>query len=533
MSRRIAIFDSTLRDGAQAEGISFSVKDKLKIVKILDNLGITYIEAGNPGSNPKDLEFFTEVKKIKLKNAKLTAFGSTRRRGINVAEDANIISLAAAGTEVVTIFGKSWDFHVTDIIKTTLAENLDMIRESVAYFKGLGREVIFDAEHFYDGYKHNPEYAMQTLDAAYDGGADALVLCDTNGGSFPSEIYELTKLVSDKYDVSVGIHAHDDSGLAVANSIMAVEAGADHVQGTFIGFGERCGNANLSSIIPALQIKKGFNCIPKEQMKRLTTTAITLAEIANVNIKDNMPYIGRSAFAHKGGMHIDGVNKAAHSFEHIDPSLVGNERRILMSEVAGRSTILSKIREFDSELNKDSIETQEIIDKLKELEHIGYQFEGAESTFELVIRKQLGKYTPFFKLENFTTMGRQPVKDSTTNSSAIIKIKVDGKTEMTAAEGNGPVNALDKALRKALEVFYPSLKSVSLIDFKVRVVDTKDATGAKVRVLIESTDGEEYWSTVGVSTDIIEASWLALVDSLEYKLLRDIEKQNEGAVQWE
>ncbi len=525
MSKRILIFDSTLRDGAQAEGISFSVKDKLKIVKLLDNLGIAYIEAGNPGSNPKDLEFFAEVKNLKLKNAKLTAFGSTRRRGIAVEEDANILSLVAAGTDVITIFGKSWDFHVTEIIKTTLEENLAMIKESVAYFKKLGKEVIFDAEHFYDGYKNNPEYAMDTLAAAFDGGADALVLCDTNGGAFPSEVYEITKLVCAKYDISIGIHAHNDSGLGVANSIMAVEAGANHVQGTYIGFGERCGNANLSSIIPALQIKKGLSCIPQEQLERLTTTAFALAEVANVNIKDDMPYVGRSAFAHKGGMHIDGVNKASHSFEHIDPSLVGNERRILMSEVAGRSTILAKIREFDPDLTKDSLETQAIIDKLKELEHTGYQFEGAESTFELLIRKQLGKYTPFFELENFTTMGRHPADNSATSSSAIIKINVDGKIEMTAAEGNGPVNALDKALRKALEVFYPSLKSVSLIDFKVRVVDTKDATAAKVRVLIESTDGEEYWSTVGVSTDIIEASWVALVDSLEYKLLRDIEKQ--------
>lgn len=524
MSKRISIFDSTLRDGAQAEGISFSVKDKLKIVKLLDSFGVAYIEAGNPGSNPKDLEFFSEVKNLKLKTSKLAAFGSTRRRGISAAEDTNILSLEAAGTDVVTLFGKSWDFHVTDIIRTSLPENLDMIRESIAYFKELGKEVIYDAEHFYDGYRHNPEYAMQTLEAAYEGGADALVLCDTNGGAFPSEIYEITKLVCDKYDVSIGIHAHNDSGVGVANSIMAVEAGADHVQGTFIGFGERCGNANLSSIIPLLQLKKGLSCIPQEQMPRLRTTAITLAEIANVSVKDNMPFIGRSAFAHKGGMHIDGVNKNPQSFEHIDPALVGNERRILTSEFAGRSTILAKIREFDSTLNKDSLETQKIIDKLKELEHIGYQFEGAESTFELVIRKQLGKYVPFFELENFTTMGRQPVKDSATNSAAIIKINVDGKTEMTAAEGNGPVNALDKALRKALEVFYPSLKSVSLVDFKVRVVDTKDATAAKVRVLIESTDGEEYWSTVGVSTDIIEASWLALVDSLEYKLLRDIEK---------
>ncbi len=524
MQNKIAIFDSTLRDGAQAEGISFSVKDKLKIVKLLDEIGVSYIEAGNPGSNPKDLEFFNDVKKLSLKNAKVTAFGSTRRRDVAVDEDVNIQSLATADTNVVTIFGKTWDFHVTDIIKTSLEENLSMIKETIAYFKALNKEVIYDAEHFFDGYKGNKEYALATLQAAFEGGADCMVLCDTNGGAFPNEVYEVTKMVSEKYPISIGIHAHNDSGMAVANSIMAVEAGSNHVQGTYIGFGERCGNANLSSIIPSLQIKKQLLCIPENQMSRLTTTARIIAEIANVSIKDDTPFIGRSAFAHKGGMHIDGVRKAPESFEHLNPELVGNERRILMSEVAGRSTILSKIQEINPDITKDSFETKEIIDKLKDMEHVGYQFEGAESSFELIIRKHLGKYKPFFELENYTTMGRQPSENSQINSSAIVKINVEGKTEITAAEGNGPVNALDKALRKALEVFYPSLKNVSLRDYKVRVLDTKDATAAKVRVLIESTDGEEYWTTVGVSTDIIEASWIALVDSIEYKLITDIEK---------
>lgn len=525
MAKRIAIFDSTLRDGAQAEGISFSVEDKIKIVKALDELGVAYIEAGNPGSNPKDLEFFDRVRRINLSNTKLAAFGSTRRRDIAVEEDSNVRSLLNADTPVVVIFGKSWDFHVTDIIKTSLKENLEMIKDTLSFFKQKGKEVIFDAEHFFDGYKSNPEYAMAALSAAVEGGADSIVLCETNGGVFPNEIYEITKKVVESFDVPVGIHPHNDGGMAVANAIMAVEAGAVHVQGTFIGFGERCGNVNLSTVIGNLQLKKNFNCIPKEQMQNLTKTARKVAEIANVTLSDGMPYVGKSAFAHKGGMHIDGVAKASHSFEHVNPELVGNERRFLMSEVAGRSTILSKIQKVNSNITKDSPETKQIIDRLKELEHKGYQFEGAESTFELIIRKQLGKYRPFFELEHFKIIGEQPSENGTFSSSAMIKVNVDGEVEITAAEGDGPVNALDKALRKALEVFYPELKRVHLTDYKVRVLDTKTATAAKVRVLIESTDGEDIWTTVGVSSDIIEASWIALVDSIEYKLIKDIEKK--------
>jgi len=456
---------------------------------------------------------------LKLKSAKLTAFGSTRRNGVSVEEDSNIQSLISAETGVITIFGKSWDFHVTDIIRATLDENLDMIKDTIAYLKKLGKEVIFDAEHFFDGYKANPNYAMQCLHAAAD--ADCLCLCDTNGGRFPSEIYEIVQKCVETFDIPIGIHCHNDGGMAVANSIMAVEAGATHVQGTFIGFGERCGNANLSTIIPNLQLKRKLVCIPPENMVELTKVARFVAEVSNVKLFDKEPYVGYSAFAHKGGMHIDGVSKASHSFEHIDPETVGNARKFLTSEVAGRTTILSQIQKIAPHITKDSPETVQIMTKLKAMEHEGYQFEGAQSTFELVIRKQLGKYRPFFELEKFKIIGEQP-NENEYSASALIKIKVEGKTEITAAEGEGPVNALDKALRKALEVFYPELSSVHLIDYKVRVMDSNDATASKVRVLIESSDGIDNWSTVGVSKDIIEASWIALVDSIEYKLIKDI-----------
>ena len=524
MRQKVDIFDSTLRDGAQAEGISFSVEDKLKIVKALDRLGIAYIEAGNPASNPKDIEFFSRMQEVPLKNAKLVAFGSTRRRDISVQEDKNVLSLLSANTPAVAIFGKSWDFHVTKVIKTTLEENLRMISETVAFMKEKAKEVIFDAENFFDGYKSSPDYAMKALGAAVKGGADCLVLCDTNGGCFPSEVYEIVKTVKETFDAKIGIHAHNDCGMAVANSMMAAEAGASHVQGTYTGFGERCGNANLSTIIPNLQLKKNILCIPQEQLVNISFTARKISEIANITLNERDPYVGNSAFAHKGGMHIDGVCKASGSFEHIDPSLVGNKRRFLMSEVAGRNTILDKIREINPSISKESQEAEEIIRRLKELEHQGYQFEGAESTFELAIRKQLGKYKPFFELEKFKLMTEQPTQ-SGHSASALIKVKVDGRSEITAAEGDGPVHALDRALRKALEVFYPELSHVHLTDFKVRVIDSNKTTAAKVRVLIESTDGESVWTTVGVSADIIEASWIALVDSIEYKLLKELERK--------
>lgn len=524
LQKRIFVFDSTLRDGAQAEAISFSVEDKIKITKVLDQIGVHYIEAGNPGSNPKDLEFFEHAKKMKLEQAKLTAFGSTRRPHVTPEEDENLKNLMMAETPCVAIFGKTWDFHVTDIIHTTLEENLAMIQETMEYFKKAGKEVVFDAEHFFDGYKANPEYAMKALQAAKDGGADWLVLCDTNGGAFPEEIYEATSQVVKELGNNVGIHCHDDGGMAVANTIRAVDAGVRHVQGTYIGFGERCGNVNLCSVVANLQLKKGYRCLSDKHLTEMTPIARYIAEISNVALNERLPFIGYSAFAHKGGMHIDGVNKNEKSFEHVDPVKVGNKRRFLMSEVAGRSTILSKIKKVNPTINKNSQETKDIVDRLKELEHQGYQFEGAESSFELIIRKSLGKYKPFFTLDYFKIIGEQ-TSNGESGTSAIVKIEVDGKEELTVAEGNGPVNALDKALRKALEAFYPELKEVYLTDYKVRVLDTRTTTGSKVRVLIESSDGKHFWSNVGVSTDIIEASWIALVDSMEYKLIKNIEEK--------
>ncbi len=520
MDKVISIYDTTLRDGAQGEEVSFSAEDKWKIARALDDLGIGYLEAGNPGSNPKDLEFFGYLQGQPLKNAVVTAFGSTRRKEISVEEDMNLKALLSANTRAVAIFGKSWDLHVTHVIRTSLDENLRMIEETVRYFKDKDREVIFDAEHFFDGCKANPEYAWRCLEAAAEGGADWLVLCDTNGGAFPDEIQAVTRLAVDRFPVRIGIHCHDDGGLAAANSLMAVEAGAAQVQGTFIGFGERCGNANLSTVIPNLQLKRGYACIPDCRMDGLTETARLVAEVSNIALNPRFPYVGKSAFAHKGGMHIDGVSKKSRSFEHIPPEKVGNRRRFLMSEVAGRSLILKKLEAIVPGLEKDSAETRTVVEKLKSLEHDGYQFEAAECSFELMVRRLLGRSRPFFELENFTVIGEMATPSDGRTSTAMIKVKVDGKQEMTAAEGDGPVHALDQALRKALGVFYPELKEMKLTDYKVRVLNPKEATAAKVRVLIESTDGRDIWTTVGVSTDIIEASCLALVDSIEYKLMQ-------------
>lgn len=513
--KALDIFDSTLRDGAQSEGISFSVSDKLNIVKALDDFGIKYIEAGNPGSNPKDIEFFEKVKKMTLKNATLCAFGSTHRKNISVEEDANVLSLLSAGTSAVAIFGKCWDLHVKEILKATLKENLQIVYNTVKFFKDKGKEVIFDAEHYFDGYKANPEYALEVLQEAARAGADSLCLCDTNGGSLPMEIYNATKTVCQKFSgIKIGIHCHNDGGCAVANSIMAVEAGALQVQGTFVGIGERCGNTDLSVLIPDMQLKRGYRCV--EEIEKLTETVVKISEICNIAVPNNKPYTGASAFAHKGGMHIDGVHKNPLSFEHVEPQLVGNKRRFLMSEVSGRTTVLAKLKGIAPELDKDSPETAEILRRLKELEHQGYQFESADASFELMVLETLNRFKPHFKLEMFRTSGEYPLHDDFMSASAMLKIKVDGKTEIAASLGNGPVNALDLALRKALGVFYPQLGNVHLTDYKVRVLTPDDATGAKVRVLIESSDGENTWTTVGVSTDIIQASWKALVDSIEY-----------------
>lgn len=517
---KLVIYDSTLRDGAQAQGISFTVEDKMKIVERLDRLGVSYIEAGNPGSNPKDLEFFDRIKTIKFKHAKVIAFGSTRRVNIAVGEDANVKSLLKADTESIAIFGKCWDFHVGEVLKTTLDENLKMIYDTIKFFKDKKKEVVFDAELFFEGYKANPDYAMQALKAAYDGGADSICLCETTGGSLPQEIQEITARVVKEFKVPIGIHCHNDSGMAVANSIVAVNAGATQVQGTINGYGERCGNANLCTLIPTLQMKMGFSCIPEENLDNLTSISRFVDEVANIIHDERSPYVGRFAFAHKAGMHSDAVSKNPKTYEHIAPDIIGNERVFLMSEVAGRSAVLSTINLVDNTITKDSPETRQILERLKELEYEGYQYEGAESSFELVIRKVLGRHESFFDLREFKVIVNEPPVQGV-NSSAMVKIKVGSEDEITAAEGDGPVNALDGALRKALEKFYPEIKEVKLTDYKVRVLDSTSATAAKVRVLIESTDGKEIWTTIGVSTDIIDASWKALVDSIEYKLIKE------------
>ncbi len=537
--KHITILDSTLRDGAQGEGISFSVQDKLHIVEALDTLGVTYIEAGNPGSNPKDLEFFQEVKKINLTNSELCAFGATRRKGISCSEDANLQSLLAANTQAVVIFGKTWDFQVIEILKATLEENLAMIKETAQFLCDNGKKVIYDAEHFFDGYESNPDYALKTLHAAIDGGAFSLVLCDTKGGfgitpmmkAVQAVVKEFSKFkTKDGKEIEIGIHAHNDCGLAVAHSLLAVENGSTQVQGTLLGFGERTGNADLSSIMANLELKMGYGCLPKGNMSKLTPICRQVAEIANIPLSSGAPFVGSSSFAHKAGMHIDGVTKNPHAYEHITPESVGNERVFLMSEVAGRSMMLEKIKRFDASIEKDNPIITDITNRVKELEHAGYQYEGAEGSFELMVRKVIGKYNPFFKLHYYKTTGEHPRMNELISSFAQLKIEVDGQIEITAGEGDGPVHALDVALRSGLERFYPSVKTIRLIDYKVRVLDSKTATASKVRVLIESTDGANTWQTVGVSSDIVEASWLALVDSVEYKLIKDVEKKYKNIV---
>ena len=581
-SKKIEILDSTLRDGAQGEGISFSVQDKIHICQALDELGVAYIEAGNPGSNPKDMEFFQEMKKVQLKNARLCAFGSTRRKDIKCSEDTNLQSLLSAGTETVVIFGKSWAFQVTDILRTSLEENLLMIKETCAFLKEKGRRVIYDAEHFFTGYQDNSEYALKTLQAALDGGAEVLCLCETKGGCMPDDIREIVKDVVSRFDpesasknspeilksqdsqvssgaqegqccpsssdssssssslstagasgdssftktasrVKIGIHCHNDSGLAVANSIIAVQEGATHLQGTLLGFGERTGNANLSCIIPNLELKLGYSTVGKEKIKNLTAISKRVAEITNISLNPQLPYVGAGAFSHKAGMHIDAVLKNPDAYEHVSPESVGNARVFLMSEVAGRATIIEKLSKIDPSISKNSEEVKEVIGRMKQLEFEGYQFEGADGSFELLARKIIGRYQPFFKLHYYQTNGVNPRPEDGVCACAQIKLEVDGQVEVTAGEGDGPVNALDIALRKALSRFYPSVSQIRLIDYKVRVLDGS-GTDSRVRVLIESTDGIREWTTVGVSSDIMEASWLALCDSFEYKLIKDIER---------
>ena len=518
--KKIWTFDTTLRDGMQAEKIAFTVEDKLKIVSLLDELGIDYIEAGNPGSNRTDEEFFRQVNQLPLKHSKLAAFGSTRKVGIEAGKDENLKKIIEAKVPVAVIFGKAWDMHVTEVLGTSLEENLNMIHDSVLFLKEHGKEVFFDAEHFFDGYQRNPSYAIEVLRTAQQAGADAVVLCDTNGGMFPEECFEITKAAVEAVSIPVGIHTHNDGGMAVANCIMAVSAGATQVQGTLNGIGERCGNANLSTIIANLGLKREYTLIPRENLESLTRISRAVAEVANISIS-GMPYVSKGAFSHKAGMHINAVLKNPASFEHINPEAVGNRRNILVSEMAGRSAVLPAIRAVDPSIEKDSPKIAMILDRLKELEYDGYQFEGAGASLELVIRKCLGLYQPFFRVEKFKVLIEQEQEGNTMGyASAIIKVLVDGREEITASDSNGPVHAIDTALRKALDVFYPELKEVQLVDYKVRVLNSEAATAAKVRVLIETFDGKEYWTTVGVSTDVIEASRQALIDSIEYKLIR-------------
>ena len=518
---KILVYDTTLRDGSQGEGVSFTVADMIKIATRLDEAGFDYIEGGWPGSNPKHEEFFERMKSVPLVNAKLAAFGSTRRARVRAEEDSNLIKLVQSETPVVTIFGKSWDLHVTDALRVELERNIEMIYDSVQFLKNEGKEVIYDAEHFFDGYKANPNYAIDTLKAAATAGADCVVLCETNGGAMPSEVMEVLKAVRDAVTVPVGMHAHNDSDLAVANTIIAVQSGAVHVQGTVNGYGERCGNANLISIISNLQIKLGYGCLPEASLKDLTALSHYVDEIANIVPNDRQPFVGRSAFAHKAGVHVDAMMKNPDTYEHMHPELVGNERRILVSELAGASSIAHKAEKYGIDLTKQSPETREVLAHVTELENKGYSFEGAEASFELLIQKAVGTYEKLFDLKSFRVIVEQRGTDPQPITEATLRVMANGEELLTVAEGDGPVHALDSALRKALEKFYPEeLTHIKLTDFKVRVLNATDGTAAGVRAIVESTDGATSWNTVGVSANIIEASWNALVDSVEYGLLR-------------
>lgn len=529
LANKIAVYDTTLRDGTQGEGVSLSVEDKLKIARKLDEFGVDYIEGGWPLSNPKDIEFFKAAKAIRFRNAKLAAFGSTRRAKNKVEDDPNLRKLVESGAPVITIFGKSWDFHVTHALRCTLEQNLEMIYDSVLFLKSLGLEVIYDAEHFFDGYKSDPQYAMQTLLSAANAGADALVLCDTNGGGLPSEIGAVTMLVCARFPMKIGIHAHNDSGLAVANSIVAVEQGAVHVQGTINGYGERCGNANMCAIIPILEAKLGKRCVPEGSLAKMTEVSRFLDEVANIVPDDRMPFVGQSAFAHKGGVHVDAMMKHPQTYEHITPEIVGNSRRVLISELAGSSSVVQKAKNVGVDLSKGSPEIVSVLDNVVRLEHEGYSFENAEASFELLLKKSLGMYRKLFDLKGFRVIIEKRGPEEEPITEATLKIAVDGKEAFTVAEGDGPVHALDNALRLALRQFYgKQLAKIKLSDFKVRVVNTRAGTAAKVRTIIESRDKTDTWTTVGVSTNIVEASWAALADSIEYGLLRHLPEEERG-----
>ncbi|MBM3802473.1 MAG: citramalate synthase [Acidimicrobiia bacterium] len=519
--KKIQIYDTTLRDGSQGEDISFSVDDKLHIARKLDELGIDYIEGGWPGSNFKDMAFFKRVQELGLKHARIAAFGSTAHpRDSQVENDSNIQALIESGCPVVTLFGKSWDLHVKVALGISLERNIELIRDSVAFLKSQGKEVIYDAEHFFDGFQADCRYALSTLKAAVAAGADTVVLCDTNGGTLTEDIRDRMLAAVAAVTVPLGIHTHNDSDLAVANALVAVRHGAVHVQGTFNGYGERCGNANLCSAIPNIELKLGFRTIGPEKLRTLTEVSRYVSEIANMHHRQDFPFVGKSAFVHKGGIHVSAVMKEPAAYEHLQPGSVGNERRVLISELSGKSNVLYKAERMGLQIDKASPSTQAVVDRLKEMEHYGYQFEGAEASFQILFSKLMKEHSEFFELDGFWVITERRGNNASA-SEAVIKLRVDGKEEHTAAEGVGPVSALDRALRKSLSTFFPCIKDVRLTDYKVRVIDAKGATDAKVRVLIETSDGQESWGTVGVSENLIEASWLALVDSITYKLKKE------------
>ena len=523
----IEIYDTTLRDGTQAEDFNLSLEDKIRVALKLDEFGIDYIEGGWPGSNPKDQAFFKEIKNYTLKNSRITAFGSTHQaRFQNPDQDENLKRLVEAETSHITIFGKTWDIHVRDALRISLQRNLELIAGSVKWLVDQGRTVFYDAEHFFDGFKANRDYALKTVEEARSAGAERIVLCDTNGGTLPNEIREIIEVVRAHLadGTLLGIHCHNDSELAVANSLEAVRAGVIQVQGTINGFGERCGNANLCSIIPGLVLKMCYECRAGENLSMLTSVARFVSEIANLSPNKYQPYVGASAFAHKGGVHVSAVQRNPETYEHIRPELVGNCQRILISDLSGKSNVLAKAREFGLDIESKNPIVMEIVSELKELEAQGFQFEGAEASFELLMRKAMGNIRKFFDLEGFRVIDQKSKEDEPPQAEATVMVKVGGRMEHTAACGNGPVNALDNAIRKALETFYPELREMSLVDYKVRVLPGTPGTGAKVRVLVESRDKLHKWGTVGVSHDIIEASWQALVDSITYKLMKELEK---------
>jgi len=526
----VLLYDTTLRDGTQGENISFTADEKLIIARMLDDIGIHYIEGGWPGSNPRDKQFFDLAKRTEFINSRLTAFGSTRRPGISPDDDQNLKALINSGTPAVAVFGKTWGLHIEQIMENTLEENLVMIRDSVEYLKNNNREVIYDAEHFFDGYRENRDYALKTLDAAIEGGADFIVLCDTNGGTLPfdieSAIADVQKALGKKYrkrnkgnNIRIGIHTHNDCGLAVANSIIAVNTGAVMVHGTVNGYGERCGNADITSLIPIFCAKMNMKCLPKESLSKLTKLSRVVSEMANMIPLNSRPFVGKSAFAHKGGIHVSAIMKEPRAYEHMYPDIVGNARRVLVSDLSGKSNVEYKARELGLELGGNGFDSRKIVSEIKRLEQEGYQFDVADGSFKILVEKFTDQFKPLFDLESFRVTVEKD-KDKPCSAHATIKISVGDKNEITAAEGQGPVGALDNALRKALGNFYPDLESMRLVDFKVRVIDGREGTAARVRVLIESRDKDDIWSTIGVSEDIIEASWHALADSFQYKLAK-------------